>query len=96
MVSKTTRCWFESSLPCQPDELKGSEKVDKVKLYDSLKEFFADAKAEFKKISWPSRDEVKESTVIVSATILFVMLVLGVYDLGIMGVANFAGKLFSK
>jgi hypothetical protein len=39
---------------------------------------------------------VKESTTIVCATILFVMVVLGVYDLGIMGVANFADKLFSK
>ncbi len=67
-----------------------------MKLFDSLKEFFADAKAEFKKISWPTRDEVKESTTIVCATILFVMVVLGVYDLGIMGVANFADKLFSK
>lgn len=67
-----------------------------MKLYDSLKEFFVDAKIEFKKISWPSRDEVKESTTIVCATILFVMVVLGAYDLGIMGFADFAGKLFSK
>jgi preprotein translocase subunit SecE len=67
-----------------------------VKLIDSLREFFADAKTEFKKISWPSRDEVKDSTTIVCATILFVMVVLGVYDMGIMGVANFAEKLFSK
>jgi preprotein translocase SecE subunit len=67
-----------------------------VKLIDNLKVFFADARTEFKKISWPSRDEVKDSTIIVCTTIVFVMVVLGVYDTGIVSVANFAQKLFSK
>jgi preprotein translocase subunit SecE len=67
-----------------------------VKLIDDLKVFFADAKTEFKKISWPSRDEVKDSTVIVCVTILFVMVALAAYDAGIVGIANFAQKLFSK
>jgi preprotein translocase subunit SecE len=67
-----------------------------VKLIDNLKVFFNDAKTEFKKISWPSRDEVKDSTIIVCTTIVFVMVVLGVYDTGIVTVANFAQKLFSK
>jgi preprotein translocase subunit SecE len=62
----------------------------------SLREFFAEAKTEFKKISWPTRDEVKDSTIIVCTTIVFVMMVLGAYDMGIMTVANFAQKLFSK
>ena len=67
-----------------------------MKLIDNLKVFFNDAKTEFKKISWPSRDEVKDSTIIVCTTIVFVMVVLGTYDMGIMGIANFAQKLFSK
>jgi preprotein translocase subunit SecE len=67
-----------------------------VKLIDNLKVFFNDARTEFKKISWPSRDEVKDSTIIVCTTIVFVMVVLGVYDTGIVTVANFAQKLFSK
>ena len=62
----------------------------------SLREFFAEAKTEFKKISWPTRDEVKDSTIIVCTTIVFVMVVLGADDMGIMTVANFAQKLFSK
>jgi len=65
-------------------------------MLEGLKQFYADTTTEFKKISWPAQDEVRESTVIVCATILFVMVVLGVYDLGIMGVTNFASKLFSK
>ena len=67
-----------------------------MKLIDNLKVFFNDARTEFKKISWPSRDEVKDSTIIVCTTIVFVMVVLGVYDTGIVTVANFAQKLFSK
>ncbi len=67
-----------------------------MKFIDSLREFFADAKTEFKKISWPSRDEVKDSTTIVCVAIVFVMVVLGTYDLGITGVYNAAQKLFSK
>ena len=67
-----------------------------MKLIDSLKEFFKDAKTEFKKISWPSREEVKDSTVIVCMTIVFVMVVLGTYDLSIAAVSNFAQKLLSK
>ena len=67
-----------------------------MKLLDGLKQFYADTTAEFKKISWPARDEVRESTVIVCATIFFVMVVLGAYDLGIMGVEHLTDKLFNK
>jgi preprotein translocase SecE subunit len=67
-----------------------------VKLLDNLKEFYIDARTEFKKISWPSRDEIKDSTLIVCVTILFVMVVLSTYDFGIMGIVNSAQKLFSK
>ncbi|GEM_PF-607271 len=67
-----------------------------MKLIDDLKQFYGDTTTEFKKISWPSRDEVKDSTIIVCTTIVFVMVVLGLYDTGIVTVANFAQKLFSK
>lgn len=67
-----------------------------MKLLDNLKEFYIDARTEFKKISWPSRDEIKDSTLIVCVTILFVMVVLSTYDFGIMGIVNSAQKLFSK
>ena len=49
-------------------------------MFQSLKEFFAEAKSEFKKISWPTQDEIKGSTAVVCVTIGFFMLVLGVYD----------------
>jgi preprotein translocase SecE subunit len=67
-----------------------------VALIESLKGFFAEAKMEFKKISWPTRDEIKGSTGVVCTAIFFFMVVLGIYDLGIMGVVNVAQRLFSK
>ena len=63
-------------------------------MLQNLREFFAEAKSEFKKISWPTQDEIKGSTAVVCVTIAFVMVLLWVFDLGIMGVGNLAQKLF--
>lgn len=52
-------------------------------MLENLKAFFAEAKSEFKKISWPTWDEIKGSTAVVCTTILFLMIVLAVYDFGI-------------
>ncbi len=52
-------------------------------MLENLKAFFAEARSEFKKISWPSWDEIKGSTAVVCTTILFLMIVLAVYDFGI-------------
>jgi preprotein translocase subunit SecE len=52
-------------------------------MFKGLSEFFAEAKSEFKKISWPSWDEIKGSTAVVCVTILFLMLLLAIYDFGI-------------
>lgn len=63
-------------------------------MFQNLKLFFAEAKSEFKKISWPTWDEIKGSTAVVCVTIVFLMTVLAVYDFGVMGVANLMGKIF--
>ena len=47
----------------------------------NLKEFFAEAKSEFKKISWPSRDEAQGSTMVVIVTVLFLVILFATYDL---------------
>ena len=61
-------------------------------MFESLKMFFAEAKTEFKKISWPTRDEIKGSTTVVCVTIGFLMVLLAVYDFSIMGVVNLIQK----
>jgi preprotein translocase SecE subunit len=63
-------------------------------MFQNLREFFAEAKSEFKKISWPTQDEIKGSTAVVCVTIAFVMVLLWLFDMGIMGVGNLAQKFF--
>jgi preprotein translocase SecE subunit len=65
-------------------------------MLQSLREFFAEAKSEFKKISWPSVDEVKGSTLVVCVTITFLMALLAAYDFGIMGMFKTMHSFFSK
>ncbi len=62
-------------------------------MLENLKVFFAEAKSEFKKISWPSQDEIKGSTAVVCVTIGFLMVLLSVYDFSIMGVVNLVQKI---
>ena len=65
-------------------------------MFQKLSEFFAEAKSEFKKISWPTQDEIKGSTGVVCMTILCVMILLATYDLGILGITKLAQKFLGK
>jgi preprotein translocase subunit SecE len=49
-------------------------------LWARFKRFLREVKFELKKTSWPSRDELTKSTVVVVATIVVVALLLSVYD----------------
>ena len=49
-------------------------------MFQQLNLFFAEARSEFKKISWPSPEEIRGSTAVVLVTILSVMVTLFVYD----------------
>lgn len=42
--------------------------------------FFKELRAEFKKITWPTRDEVVSTTGVVLTTILFFALILWLFD----------------
>jgi preprotein translocase subunit SecE len=50
-------------------------------MIEQLKQFFSEAKSEFKKISWPTVEDIKGSTTVVCVTIFFIMVLLAVYDL---------------
>ena len=55
--------------------------ADKIKgWYQSSKQFYLDVRAEMKKVSWPSRDEVVGTTVIVVASVFFFGIYLGLID----------------
>jgi preprotein translocase SecE subunit len=50
-------------------------------MIQQLKQFFSEAKSEFKKVSWPSLEDIKGSTAVVCVTIFFLMVLLATYDL---------------
>jgi preprotein translocase subunit SecE len=55
--------------------------ADKLKgWYQASKQFYQDVRSEMKKVSWPSRDEVFGTTVIVVASVFFFGLYLGLID----------------
>ena len=55
--------------------------ADKIKgWYQSGRQFYLDVRAEMKKVSWPSRDEVFGTTVIVVASVFFFGIYLGLID----------------
>jgi preprotein translocase subunit SecE len=57
---------------------------------DSVLKFFRDLKGEFKKIVWPSKNQVINNTVIVIAAVVVIGLCISLIDLGL----SFLVKLF--
>ncbi|MBN1899649.1 MAG: preprotein translocase subunit SecE [Spirochaetes bacterium] len=47
---------------------------------NKIKQFLKEAYAELKKVTWPSRDELKESTMVVLVTTVIISLFLGLVD----------------
>ena len=55
--------------------------VEKVKEFSATsKQFYLDVRQEMKKVSWPSKDEVFGTTVIVIASVFFFGFYLGIID----------------
>jgi preprotein translocase subunit SecE len=61
-------------------------------MFQALKQFLAEARAEFKKISWPNRDEIRGSTLVVLFSVFFILLVLLLYDVVINKLLSFVMK----
>ena len=47
---------------------------------DRLREFFKEVRLEFWKISWPSRAELRDSTIVVIVTVMIVSAFVGIVD----------------
>jgi preprotein translocase subunit SecE len=47
---------------------------------EKVKKFFADVYAEMKKVSWPSKEEIRGSTMVVIVTVIIVAIFIGVVD----------------
>jgi preprotein translocase subunit SecE len=63
-------------------EDKPNGAVEKIKgLSQTSKQFYLDVRGEMKKVSWPSRDEVFSTTLIVIGSVFFFGLYLGLVDM---------------
>ena len=51
-------------------------------------QFFRDSYAELKKVVWPSREEVADSTRVVIVSVLIFAVVLGLVDLGLFALVD--------
>ena len=49
-------------------------------LMEQVREFAKDVRAESSKVSWPTRSELRDSTIVVIAAVLIVMVFVGVVD----------------
>ncbi len=49
-------------------------------MFEKIKHFFAETKVEMRKVTWPTRDELKESTKIVIVATFVVTIFIGVVD----------------
>ena len=57
---------------------------EKIKTWaDSTKQFYLDVRSEMKKVSWPSRQEVVSTTLVVIVAVLFFGAYLGIVDVAL-------------
>ena len=49
-------------------------------LMEQVREFAKDVRAESSKVSWPTRSELRDSTIVVIAAVLIVMVFVGIVD----------------
>jgi preprotein translocase subunit SecE len=52
-------------------------------MLDKAREFLKDARVEATKVTWPSREELKESTVVVVITVTIISVFIAVVDRGV-------------
>ena len=50
---------------------------------DQLREYGKDVRSELGKVSWPTRDELRDSTVVVIVTVMLVAAFIGIIDQGL-------------
>jgi preprotein translocase subunit SecE len=50
---------------------------------EQVREYLKDVRGELKKVSWPTREELRDSTVVVIVTVLLVATFIGLVDQGL-------------
>jgi preprotein translocase subunit SecE len=77
-VSKTG-CWgFESLQACH--SLRSLRRPDRNYIFQRLVKFIKEVRNELKRVSWPSRDEIRGSTTVVIVIVLVLAVFIGLVD----------------
>ena len=50
---------------------------------EQVREYMKDVRAELTKVSWPTREELRDSTIVVIVTVLLVATFIGIVDQGL-------------
>ncbi len=58
----------------------GSSPAGPVGVVAKVKEFATDVRAEMKKVTWPTREELRGSTMVVIVTVIILSIFIGVVD----------------
>lgn len=54
--------------------------AEKVGLFKRISRYLREVRQELKKVTWPSKEEIISSTVVVIVTVAFFVLVIGTFD----------------
>ena len=73
-VSKTVGCGFKSYRPCYG---QNSHRIDMIA---KIKQYSGEVSKEMKKVSWPTKQQLKESTIVVIVTCLLISAFVWVID----------------
>ena len=57
-------------------------------MFSKIKQFFVDVNKEMRKVSWPSRDQLRESTMVVIVTCLVITVIVFIIDQGMTAAMN--------
>ena len=88
-VSKTGGCRFKSCLACQARAVQGARRArlnqekSAMSAMEQVREYLKDVRSELTKVSWPTREELRDSTVVVIVTVLLVATFIGIVDQGL-------------
>jgi len=59
---------------------------------EQVREYMKDVRSELTKVSWPTREELRDSTVVVIVTVLLVATFIGIVDQGLNRVVSLVFK----
>lgn len=60
----------------------------------NIKGFVGEVQAEMKKVSWPTKEQLKESTIVVFVVTIIITVIVGVMDFGLKNTVEFLAGLF--